>query len=226
MSNINKVSQAIKAQTPDFIENEYPLFNKFIQYYYRSQEKTGLGQNILNNFLQYLDIDKLDIGILDGATKVVEAIKATDDTIVVESVDKFLENNGSVLIGDEIVYYERTTHAPNIALSPGISYDQVKLKWTGLASPLDSFDGTTTQFPLTSQDSPIAPITPQHLIVSAYGKVLIPAVDYTINGTNIVFTEAPRTRIPSDGAEQTYINFLSGFIENTIVPIDLSLIHI
>ena len=220
MSNINKVSQAIKAQTPDFIETEYPLFNKFIQYYYRSQEKTGLGQNILNNFLQYLDIDKLDIGILDGATKVVEAIKATDDTIVVESVDKFLENNGSVLIGDEIVYYERTTHAPNIALSPGISYDQVKLKWTGLASPLDSFDGTTTQFPLTSQDSPIAPITPQHLIVSAYGKVLIPAVDYTINGTNIVFTEAPRTRIPSDGAEQTYINFLSGFIENTIVPID------
>ena len=62
--------------------------------------------------------------------------------------------------------------------------------------------------------------------MSAYGKVLIPAVDYTINGTNIVFTEAPRTRIPSDGAEQTYINFLSGFIENTIVPIDLSLIHI
>ena len=220
MSNINKVSQAITAQTPDFIENEYPLFNKFIQYYYRSQEKTGLGQNILNNFLQYLDIDKLDIGILDGATKVVEAIKATDDTIVVESVDKFLENNGSVLIGDEIIYYEKTTHAPNIALSPGISYDQVKLKWTGLASPLDSFDGTTTQFPLTSQDSPIAPITPQHLIVSVYGKVLIPGIDYSINGTKIVFTEAPRTRIPSDGAEQTYINFLSGFIENTIVPID------
>ena len=70
--NINKVSQSIVNQTPAFVENDYPLFNKFIEYYYRSQEKTGLGQNILNEFLQYLDIDKLNIDVLDGATKVVE----------------------------------------------------------------------------------------------------------------------------------------------------------
>ena len=67
-SKINKVSQAIGSQSPDFIKGEYPLFTKFLEYYYKSQEKTGLGQNILNNFLQYLDIDKLDIGILDGKT--------------------------------------------------------------------------------------------------------------------------------------------------------------
>ena len=98
MTNINKVSQAINAQTPEFIRSDYTLFNKFIEYYYRSQEKTGLGQNLLNNFLQYLDIDKLDISILDGATKVVEDVKATDETIVVETIDAFLEKNGSVLI--------------------------------------------------------------------------------------------------------------------------------
>ena len=140
MTNINKVSQSITSQTPEFIGSDYPMFNKFIQYYYASQEKTGLGQNIINNFLQYLDIDKLDIGILDGATKVVETVKTTDDIIVVENVDSFLEENGSVLIGDEVVYYEKTTHAPNIALSPGISYEQVKLKFTGLASPINDFD--------------------------------------------------------------------------------------
>ena len=116
MTNINKVSQSITSQTPEFIGSDYPMFNKFIQYYYASQEKTGLGQNIINNFLQYLDIDKLDIGILDGATKVVETVKTTDDVIVVENVDSFLEENGSVLIGDEVVYYEKTTHAPNICL--------------------------------------------------------------------------------------------------------------
>ena len=44
--NINKVSQSVVSQTPDFIGNDYPLFNKFIEYYYRSQEKTGLGQNL------------------------------------------------------------------------------------------------------------------------------------------------------------------------------------
>ena len=52
------------------------MFNKFLEYYYQSQEKTGLGQNIVNNYLNYLDIDKLDIGILDGATKIVEPITA------------------------------------------------------------------------------------------------------------------------------------------------------
>ena len=218
--NINKVSQSIASQTPDFIGSEYPLFNKFIEYYYRSQEKTGLGQNIVNNFLQYLDIDKLDIGILDGSTSVVEAISAESETIVVESVDQFLDTNGSILIGDEVIYYESTTSSPNIALSPGISYEQVKLKWTTLAQIIDSFDGTTRSFPLTSQSNPIGPPSAQHLIVSVYGEVLIPGTDYTVSGTNIVFTTAPRARIASDDNSATYITFLSGFIENTIVGVD------
>lgn len=76
-----------------------------------------MGQNILNNFLQYLDIDKLDIGILDGKTTLVESITASSDRIVVESVDSFLDNNGSILIGDEVIYYESTTDSPNISLS-------------------------------------------------------------------------------------------------------------
>ena len=139
--NIHKVSQSINTQTPDFIGSEYPLFNKFLEYYYKSQEKTGLGQNILNNFLQYLDIDKLDINILDGATTLVEALDATSDTIVVESVESFLEKDGTLMIGDEVIYYEKTTQAPSIALSPGISYEQVKLKWTSLSNPIDLFDG-------------------------------------------------------------------------------------
>ena len=94
MSNVNKVSQSVKALSPDFIRSDYPLFNKFIEYYYRSQEKTGLGQNIVNEFIQYLDIDKLDIGILDGGTKIVEPITTTSTSIVVESVDQFVEKNG------------------------------------------------------------------------------------------------------------------------------------
>ena len=82
MTNINKVSQAVVSQTPDFVESDYPLFNRFLEYYYASQEKTGLGQNILNNFLGYLDIDKLNVDILDGATKIVEDITATADETV------------------------------------------------------------------------------------------------------------------------------------------------
>ena len=220
MANINKVSQSIRSQSPDFIQSDYPLFNKFIEYYYKSQEKTGLGQNIINNFLQYLDIDKLDIGILDGATKVVEPITAASESIVVESVNSFLEKNGSILIGDEVIYYEKTTAAPNIALSPGISYEQVKLKWTNLASHINDFDGTTKIFPLTSQSAPIGPPSAQHIIVSVYGEVLVPGIDYTISGTNIVYTVAPRVKIPADDSASTYIQYLSGFVENTIVDTD------
>ena len=216
----NKVSQSVVSQTPEFFEQDHPLFNRFIEYYYKSQEKTGAGQNIINDFLNYLDIDKLDIGILDGATKVIESLTATADRITVETVDPFLKSNGSIMIGDEVIYYETTTSSPNIALSPGISYDQVKLKWTNLASPIDSFDGTQTRFPLTSQDNPIAPPSVQHLIVSVYGEVLIPQVDYQISGTDVVFTTAPRTRIPADDTTSTYITYLDGFIENSIVAID------
>ena len=220
MTNINKVSSAIAAQTPQFIESDYPLFNRFLEYYYQSQEKTGLGQNILNNFLGYLDIDRLDVGILDGKTKLVEAIDITSDTIVVESIDQFLEKSGSILIGSEVIYYESTTSSPNIALSPGISYDQVKLKWVNLFSPINLFDGTTTQFNLVSQDNPIAPPSAQHLIVSVYGEVLTPGTDYTVNGTTITYASAPRTKIPSDDAINTFITYLDGFVENQIVPLD------
>ena len=218
--NINKVSQSIASQAPEFLKTDYPLFNKFIEYYYRSQEKTGLGQNIINNFLQYLDIDKLDIGILGGSTKIVEDITATSDIIVVEDVGSFLDDNGSILIGDEVIYYERSTAAPNIALSPGISYEQVKLKWTGLAQLIDLFDGTTRSFPLTSQSSPVTSPTAQHLIVSVFGEVLIPTVDYVIDGTNIVFTTAPRVRTAGDDNADTYVTLLSGFVENSINIID------
>ena len=58
------------------------------------------------------------------------------------------------------------------------------------------------------------------MIVSLYGEILIPNTDYTVDGTDIVFTTAPRARVTGDDNVNTYITFLSGFIENTIVSID------
>ena len=101
--NINKVSQSLLTQSPEFIQAEFPLFNKFLEYYYKSQEKTGLGQNIINNFLTYMDIDRLDVDILDGKTTLAQNITTTDQQIVVESVDEFLENNGTILVGNEVL---------------------------------------------------------------------------------------------------------------------------
>ena len=218
--NINKVSNAVSNQLPDFISTEYELFSKFVEYYYKSQEKTGLGQNVLNNFLGYLDIDQLDIDILDGNTSLVENISNESTTISVENVDKFLAENGTILIGDEVIFYESVSSAPNIAFSPGISYQQVQLKQIELQSPLRSFDGTTRSFALTAEDRPIGPPSANHLIVQVYGEYLVPGRDYTVSGSDIVFTTAPRAVLTSDSADLTSIKFFSGFLENNIVSID------
>ncbi|AMO42876.1 virion structural protein [Cyanophage S-RIM50] len=218
--NINKVSSAVPTQLPGFITSEYELFSKFVEYYYKSQEKTGLGQNILNNFLEYLDIDQLDVGILDGSTILVEDITAEDATISVESVEEFLSENGTILIGDEVIFYEKSISSPNVALSPGISYEQVKLKQIELQSPLSSFDGITQGFSLLSQDRPVSPPSANHLLVQVYGEYLVPGVDFTVSGNTITFTQAPRTALTSDSADQTSIKFYSGFLENTIFSLD------
>ncbi len=218
--NINKVSQAVSNQLPDFISSEYELFSKFIEYYYKSQEKTGLGQNILNNFLSYLDIDKLDINILEGSTSLVEDITKDSTTITVENVDKFLTENGTIMIGDEIIFYENISSAPNISFRPGVSYEQVKIKQIELQSPLRNFDGTTRSFPLLSEDRPVTPVSAQHLVVEVYGEYLVPGVDFTVSGTNIVFTEAPRAVLTSDGADLTSIKYFSGFVENNIFELN------
>ena len=217
---INKVSQSVKSLTPQFIEDSHPLFSKFLEYYYKSQEKTGFGQNILNQFLQYLDIDKLDVDILDGNTKVVESVSSTEDTIIVENIDSFLENDGTILIGDEVIFYEKAIPSPSVALSPGISYQQVKLKWSILANLINSFDGTTTTFPLRSQDNPVVPPSANHLQIKLYGRYLVPGTDFTVVGSNVVFTVAPRARIISDDNVDTSIIFYNGFVENTIYTLD------
>ena len=220
MKTTNKVSQVVGKQLPQFIEDDNSLFGKLIEYYYKSQEKTGYGQNILNDFLQYLNIDELNVDILGGKTKIVEDVSATDTEIVVENVDSFLDKNGSVLINNEVIFYEEAIPSPSVALSPGISYDQIKVKWTTLANPINDFNGTERTFSLLSQQNPVTPSSAQHLIVKVYGKVLIPNVDYNVESSNIVFTNAPRAKTVADDSVDTSITFLEGFSENSILVLD------
>ena len=220
MTTTNKVSSVVGKQLPQFVEDTNPLFGKFLEYYYKSQEKTGYGQNILNDFLRYLNIDELNVSILAGSTKIVESINSLDTEIIVENVDKFLEKNGSILINDEVIFYEKAISSPSIALSPGISYNQVKVKWTTLQNLINDFDGSTTRFPLLSQQSPVLPLSAQHLIVELYGEILIPGVDFFVESSNIVFQVAPRAKSTSDDSGNTSITFLEGFSENEILVLD------
>ncbi len=75
-------------------------------------------------------------------------------------------------------------------------------------------------YPLRVAGQPVSPIDSEHLIVSLYGKVLKPGVDYNIDGTNIVFTQTPRQRTSVDGEGGTYIKYLLGFAQNAVESLD------
>ena len=215
-TEINKVSRAIREQVPEFIDRDNPQLVKFLEYYYKSQEKTGLSYNILNNLTNYLDIDEYDLRLLEGGAYILEDVSATSDTIIVEDVYGFVEENGTIKIGDEIIFYEKATQAPNVAITDGIDYNSFRNRWVELVNPYFQFDGTTRSFPLKSGDLPITPPSQEHLVIKVYDEYQIPGVDYVVEGTNVVFTQAPRTPTAADSVGDVSIFYLKGFSQDFI----------
>jgi len=66
------------------------------------------------------------------------------------------------------------------------------------------FNGTNKTFPLIDAgNDPYTPVNDQQLIVAVDGLVQVPGIDYSISGTNIVFTNGPTT------GQQIYVVALS-----------------
>ena len=219
-STTNKVSQNVLNQLPDFIRADYPAFEKFLQYYYKGQEKTGQPQNIVNEFRDYLNIDEYDFNLIQSETSLLEEVTNTADVITVESVDDFAESNGSLLVNDEIIYYEKADKSPEVSLTDGVSYPEFREKWIELQSPYLTFNGVQRSFPLASENAPIAPPSADHIVVRLFGKYLIPTVDFTISGTDIIFQDPPRSPNPSDSVEETAIFYLKGFLQDSVQVLD------
>jgi len=217
---VNKVSRAIREQVPEFIDREDPQFVKFLELYYKSQEKTGLSYNILNNLSNYLNIDEYDLRLIDSGSYLLEDVAVDDTTIVVEDVYGFVEENGTIKIDDEIIFYEKATKSPNVAITDGISYSAFVDRWVELQNPYFQFDSNTVQFALKSGDQPITPPGANWLIVKEYDTILIPGVDYEVSANFINFTQAPRTRNNSDTVGSTSIFYLKGFNQNPIRILD------
>lgn len=215
----NKISQNIQEQLPAFIQQDNPLFVAFLEHYYRSQEKTGFGVDIINNLLNYLDIDSTEIRLVDSGSFLLEDVSPTDTNIVVEDVNGFIDEGGTILIDDEIIFYERTTKAPNIAITDGISFPEVRNKWVELGNPFSQFDSTKLAFDLNSANIPVSPLSANHLLVRVFGEYLIPDADYLVVGSQIQFTQAPRRALISDSIEQTSIEYFKGYAQNTVVTI-------
>ena len=213
--NIN-VSDRVENQLPEFIRQEDRQLVNFLFEYYKSQEKTGRPYDILNNLLRYLDLDSYTSEQLASATELLKDIGVYDKKIEIESIDGFQEQDGSIMIDNEVIYYESVTRGPDVIITPGISYPQFNKKKQQLENPFTLFDGTETIFPLSFLGTPVAPTSADHLIVVAYNDMKVPGVDYFVEGQNIRFAEAPRDQIGSDDSEFTQITYLVGYSDQTI----------
>jgi len=219
--NIN-VSDRVENQLPEFIRQEDRQLVNFLFEYYKSQEKTGRPYDILNNLLNYLNLDSYSSKTLSSSTLLLGDISTIDTKIEIESIDGFIEKNGSIMIDNEVIYYETVTRGPDAIITPGVSFPQFNKKKQQLENPFTSFDGVQTQFPLSFLGTPVAPPSAEHLIVITYNDMLTPGVDYTVDGTNIIFTTPPRERSGADDSEFTQITYLVGYADQNIITIDAS----
>jgi hypothetical protein len=217
--NIN-VSDRVENQLPEFIRQEDRQLVNFLFEYYKSQEKTGRPYDILNNLLRYLDLDSYTSEQLDSETNLLKDIGLYDEKIEIEGIDGFQEQNGSIMIDNEVIYYEKVTRGPDVIITPGLSYPQFNKKKQQLENPFTLFDGVQNTFALSFLGTPVAPPSAEHLIVTAYNTTMVPNVDYYVEGLNLRFQEPPRDQIGSDDSEFTSVTYLVGYSDQTIKTCD------
>ena len=117
----NKVSFLIESQLPDFINEEYELFSKFIQKYYEQNEIQGQPLDIISNLQQYRDIDFYEKNVLKQSTTTNAYVQDVDKTINVVDASSFPVNGGYIKIDDEICFYKSRTDTQLLEVSRGVS---------------------------------------------------------------------------------------------------------
>ena len=85
-----------------------------------------------------------------------------------------------------------------------------------------SFNGITTSFLITSGGFAITPIKAAQLIINLGGVVQDPTDDYSVSGSNLIFSDAPDLGATFSGVSLGPAIPISDIIDGTIVPQDLS----
>ena len=146
----NKISYLIEAQLPNFINEEYELFTRFIEKYYEQLELQGQPLDIIHNIQSYRDIDFYEKNILKQSTRLVGAIDVNANIIVVDDARSFPKQGGYIQIDDEICFYSSRTDTEFLEVSRGVSgnttlgdlYTKSKFVTTQSSNHLD---GSTVQ---------------------------------------------------------------------------------
>ena len=121
LKTANKISFLVESQLPDFINEEYELFGKFIQKYYEQLELQGQPLDIISNIQKYRDIDFYEKNILKQSATLSGFLQKTDNTITVDDATSFPKNGGYIKIDDEICFYQQRTDTQFLEVSRGVS---------------------------------------------------------------------------------------------------------
>ena len=133
---ITKSSQ-VDNTLPLHIRESYKTFVNFMTSAGESDERQGFSQDILQNLLEYRDFDTYKNNIIETNTLFVE-IDEDDDVLTLQSGYGFPEENGIILIEDEIILYRERTGNQLTGLQRGSSGTKV------LATYKSSGDYSTT----------------------------------------------------------------------------------
>ena len=85
-----------------------------------------------------------------------------------------------------------------------------------------SFNGSTTQFALQVAGASVAPVTAQQMIISIGGVIQNPTDDYSISGSNIVFSTPPASGIDFFGTILGTDLSLNTITDGTVTPAKMS----
>ena len=212
------VSQRLQDQIPAFIKEDNDQFVKFLEEYYRSQEKSGRPYDILNNILNYTDIGsgEFDPNFLSSESAVLEKVDPIGNKIVAENVNYFKEKDGTIKIDNEIIYYESISHSPDVIFTPGVNKEEFDRKIQEFESIASQYDGSRTEFNLKLLGNPVTPQSADHLLVIVNNQFQFPNVDYFVEGDRIRFVNAPVAPQTGISGVVNTIRYLIGY---TSVPV-------
>ena len=89
LKTANKISYLVESQLPDFINEEYELFGKFVKKYYEQLELQGQPLDIITNLETYRDIDFYETNILKQSTTLSGSLGQSDTTFTVADATSF-----------------------------------------------------------------------------------------------------------------------------------------
>ena len=120
LKTANKISYLVESQLPDFINEEYELFSKFVKKYYEQLELQGQPLDIITNLETYRDIDFYEKNVLNQSTTVTGNLPGSSTVINVQDATSF-PKSGYLKIDDEICFYANRTDTSFLEVSRGVS---------------------------------------------------------------------------------------------------------